>query len=116
MEEAGSPSEDFSDDARTKPRLTRLTLEGYKSFRTETIEFGDVTVLLGANGSGKSSLVSFFRMLGSLGAGALQEYIGRAGRSDALLFGGRRVSQQLRAEVVFEDGTAPPDGERPRPT
>jgi len=102
MEQAGRRSEDPGDGDRTKPKLTRLTLEGYKSFRNEAIEFGDVTVLLGANGAGKSNLVSFFRMLGFLGTGALQEYVGRTGRSDALLFGGRKVSPQLRAEVVFK--------------
>lgn len=102
-ESANGPSEDPSDGHRTQPRLTRLTLEGYKSFRGESIDFGDVTVLLGANGAGKSNLVSFFQMLGFLGNGALQEFVGRSGGSDSLLFGGRRMSKQIRAEVVFEE-------------
>ena len=101
-ESASAPSGDASDGHRNPPRLTRLSLEGFKSFRSESIDLGDVTVLLGANGAGKSNLVSFFRMLGFLGTGALQEFIGRSGRSDSLLFGGRKTSPQLRAEVAFE--------------
>lgn len=102
MQQADRRPEDPSEGDRTHPRLIRLSLEGYRSFHSEAIDFGDLTVLLGANGSGKSNLVSFFRMLGFLGTGALQEYVGREGRSNSLLFGGRRMSPQLRAKVVFE--------------
>lgn len=82
-------------------KLKRLRLEGYKSFRDEAVTFGDITVLLGANGAGKSNLVSFFRMLGFLSTGALQEFIGRSGQSDSLLYGGRKTTPQLRAELEF---------------
>jgi len=101
MEESvrGLPN-DGSHPARPS-RLTRLTLEGFKSFQKETVHFGDVTVLLGANGAGKSNLVSFFGMLGFLSTGALQEFIGRAGRSDSILFGGRKATPQMRAAVEF---------------
>ncbi len=99
-ESGGGPTHDGANSARPS-RLSRLTLEGYRSFRKETIDFGDITVLLGANGAGKSNLVSFFGMLGFLSTGALQEFIGRAGRSDSILFGGRRATPQLRAAVEF---------------
>lgn len=99
-ESSGGPTKNAaSPDPPSK--LSRLTLEGYKSFRNEAIDFGDVTVLLGANGAGKSNLVSFFRMLGFLTTGALQEFIGRAGDSDSMLFGGRKTTPQLRATVEF---------------
>ena len=100
MEEGGRLETDTGDRIRPS-RLTRLKLERYKSFRSEEVTFGDVTVLLGANGAGKSNLVSFFGMLGFLSTGALQESIGRAGRSDSLLFAGRRTSPQLSAELEF---------------
>ena len=99
-ENGDGPTQDAGNPAQPS-RLSRITLEGYKSFRTETVDFGDVTVLLGANGAGKSNLVSFFGMLGFLSTGALQEFIGRAGHSDSILFGGRKATPQLRAEVEF---------------
>ena len=102
MEQDGRQPEGTGDGDRTRPSLTRLKLEGYKSFRSEEIDFGHVTVLLGANGAGKSNLASFFQMLGFLCTGALQLFIGRSGRSDSLLFGGRKMTPQMRAEIVFE--------------
>ena len=102
MERKGSEPDTDGGNRTDRIKLTRLRIEGYKSLREVEVGFGAVTVLLGANGSGKSNLVSFFRMLGSLSKSALQEFIGRAGRCDALLFGGRRETPQIRAEAEFE--------------
>jgi predicted ATPase len=98
-------------------RLKSLYLSGFKSFRSEyslgrpadatpsesrRLEFGDITVLLGANGAGKSNVVAFFRMLGFLTTGALQEYVGRGGGADSILYYGLKTTPRLDAEVVFE--------------
>ena len=87
----------------TRTKLNRITVEGFKSFAKSDIEFGDITVLLGANGSGKSNLISFFRMLGFISTGGLQEHVGREGGSKSLLhFGARtRTTPQMRARVEF---------------
>ena len=82
-------------------RLKAVKLKGYKSFRDAEMQFNDVTVLLGANGAGKSNLVSFFRMLNFLSTEALQDYIGRNGGSDSLLHYGRKTTSQMQAEVEF---------------
>lgn len=81
--------------------LHRIAVEGFKSFAKSEIEFGDITVLLGANGSGKSNLVSLFRMLSFMSTNGLQEFVGREGGSDSLLRFGARVTPQMRAEVEF---------------
>lgn len=91
--------EEAAGGVRTK--LNRITIEGFKSFAKTEFEFGDITVLLGANGSGKSNLVSFFRMLGFISTSALQEYIGREGGPDSLLHFGTRTTPQMRASVEF---------------
>ena len=83
-------------------KLRTIKLKGYKSFRDAEVHFSDVTVLLGANGAGKSNLVSFFRMLNFVSTGALQDYIGRNGGSDSLLHYGRKTTTQIEAEVEFE--------------
>lgn len=101
MAQQGSELETESGNRTDRIKLKRLKIEGYKSLREVEVSFGDITVLLGANGAGKSNLVSFFRMLGFLTTGALQEFIGRAGRSDSLLFGGRRATPQIRAAAEF---------------
>ncbi|MCH8148656.1 MAG: AAA family ATPase [Planctomycetes bacterium] len=83
-------------------KLRTIKLKGYKSFRNTEVHFSDVTVLLGANGAGKSNLVSFFRMLNFVSTGALQDYIGRNGGSDSLLHYGRKTTTQIEAEVEFD--------------
>ncbi len=83
-------------------KLKTIKLKGYKSFQDAEVHFSDVTVLLGANGAGKSNLVSFFQMLNFLSTGALQDYIGRSGGSDSLLHYGRKTTPQIEAEVEFE--------------
>ncbi|MCP4695541.1 MAG: AAA family ATPase [Gammaproteobacteria bacterium] len=85
-------------------KLKSIHLRGYKSFRDAEVQFGDITVLLGANGAGKSNLVSFFRMLNSLSMGSLQDCIGRNGGSDSILYYGRRTTSQMQADIEFEEG------------
>lgn len=90
-------------------RLKSVRLAGFKSFAAgggSRIEIGDVTVLLGANGAGKSNLVSFFKMLGYLTTGALQRYIGEAGTAETLLHYGSGQTPQMEAELVFEGGNS----------
>ncbi len=77
--------------------LTELTLSGYKSIDPvgQTIPFGDVTVLLGANGSGKSNLVSFFRLLSYLTSAGLQNYVSQEGGGSAVLHRGRTRADKV---------------------
>ncbi len=59
-------------------KLKEMHIKGYKSIdgqHGQTIPLGDLTILLGANGSGKSNLVSFF-------SEHLQEWLGRYSLSE----------------------------------
>ena len=74
-------------------RLTSLTLAGYKSIReVKDLTFGDVNVLIGANGAGKSNLIGFFELLRNLAAGTLQEHVGRHGHARAFLHYGPKTT------------------------
>ena len=48
-----------------KMKLSRISVNGFKSIQAtvQPIRFDDITILLGANGAGKSNLVSLFKML-----------------------------------------------------
>ena len=82
-------------------RLTRLTLLGYKSIAQCHLQLGSMNVLVGANGAGKSNLISLFKLIQQLIVGNLQAHISREGGPDALLHYGRKTTAQLRATLVF---------------
>lgn len=89
-------------------KLKEIHLKGYKSIdgkAGQTIPFGAITVLLGANGSGKSNLVSFFKMLNFMMSGALQQYIGKQGAS-RLLFYGPKQTESISFSLGFESDSA----------
>ena len=47
-------------------KLEEVTIRGYKSIAFDqpvTLKLNDVSILLGANGAGKSNIISFFQML-----------------------------------------------------
>jgi len=89
-------------------KLKNLNLKGYKSIDNEgqSITFGDITVFLGANGAGKSNLVSFFKLLNYLTTGGLQTFIGEQGFADSLLYYGSSTTSRIQAGLSFEqDGS-----------
>jgi len=93
---------------KTTNRLKEIELGGYKSIQPEgqRIEFGDVTVLLGANGSGKSNLVSFFRMLNYITSKGLRTFVEKQGSTDALLYYGAKSTDQIVFSIHLEQGEA----------
>jgi len=86
-------------------KLKKIEINGYKSIDSEgqSIEFGDITVLLGANGAGKSNLVSFFKLLNSMTTGDLQVFIGQQGYAESLLHYGAKSTPVMSAKLRFED-------------
>jgi predicted ATPase len=53
------------------PYLKAITVSGFKSIRDATVELGDINVLIGANGAGKSNLLQLFLFLRRLAEGNL---------------------------------------------
>jgi len=84
-------------------KLKSVNIKGYKSISSkgQTIEFGDINVLIGANSAGKSNLVSFFKMLNYMMTGGLQTFIGEQGYANSLLHFGAENTPQIKAELVF---------------
>lgn len=81
-------------------KLTKISLEGYKSIRQcRDLKLEKLNVLIGANGSGKSNFLSFFKLLHFEMIGALQEFIGRNGGRDSLLYLGAKMTKFLAAEL-----------------
>jgi len=83
-------------------KLTKLTLRGYKSIKDATIEFGAMNVLIGANGAGKSNLISFFRMISEMMAGRFQVYVGVNGRGHAFVHHGTGTLYGFDSSLMVE--------------
>lgn len=82
--------------------LKRLTVRGFKSIRAlEDFAFGDLNVLVGANGAGKSNFISLFHMLAKMMRQDLRGFVLRQDGPDALLFGGRQRTGGMEARFEF---------------
>ena len=81
--------------------LTKLTLEGYKSFRKLELELRPLNVLIGANGAGKSNLVSFFRLMREIASGRLRDSVTKSGGADSILRYGKKKTPNIDISLVF---------------
>jgi predicted ATPase len=87
--------------ARKNP-IKSLTIKGFKSIQAmDSFELGPLNVLIGANGAGKSNLVSYFRMLGELVEGRLQAWAAKQGGADRVLTFGVKATSRLESYVEF---------------
>ena len=84
------------------PKLNSITIRGYRSFRDAELELRPLNVLIGANGAGKSNLVSFFKMLNELMAGRLRQFVASTGHATSNLHFGPKVTLQVEASLQFE--------------
>jgi len=90
--------------------IEQLHVENFKSFRSATIRFGPLTLLVGANASGKSNLRDALRFLHGIGRGySLPEIIGekygpggelqwrgiRGGAEETAFWGSKRFSMEV---------------------
>jgi predicted ATPase len=83
--------------------LTKITLEGYKSFRKLELELRTLNVLVGANGVGKSNLISFFRFAAQLTNGRYPKTVVEAGGADSFLRYGKKITKKIFMSLEFED-------------
>ena len=82
-------------------KIESIRIRGFRSLAdVEISDMPQATVLIGANGSGKSNFIRFFDMLSwMLRSRQLQEYIQRQGGADDQLFGGNAQTPRIEAEI-----------------
>lgn len=91
--------------------LSSFTLENFKSYREATLDLAPLTVLVGANASGKSNLVEALRLLSWIARGSRLGSIRHALRGDECpirggvrdLFRGNKRSLQLSCRTTLSD-------------
>ncbi len=82
--------------------LERISLKGFRSIKElDDFTFGPITVLVGANGSGKSNLIGFFRMMNEMMLGGLQRFIQDGGGGSNFLHFGPKRTRFMDAKLIF---------------
>ena len=86
------------------PTLKSVHIRGFRSLaKVRVADISNVTLLIGANGSGKSNFIRFFEMLSwMLKSRQLGEFIARQGGADDQLFGGNVRTPRMEAEISVE--------------
>lgn len=89
---------------RLQGRIQRVSIEGFRSLaKVQDLNLPQLTVLIGANGAGKSNLIRFFEMLAWMLRGQnLQDFIARNGFGDDQLYMGARYTPRLNASIRIE--------------
>ncbi len=84
--------------------LKTIRLQNWKSICSQEIELHPLNVLVGANGAGKSNLMSLFKMLNEMFANqpSFRNYIGKSGGAESVLHLGKKVSPTAEMELTFQ--------------
>lgn len=86
--------------------LTTLAVSGYRSLRDLVLPLARVTVVTGANGSGKSSLYRSLRLIADVGqGGVIRSLAQEGGLSSTLWAGPEAISRAMRQGRVPVQGT-----------
>ncbi|MBI4704014.1 MAG: AAA family ATPase [Deltaproteobacteria bacterium] len=102
------------EEAKPDRHLTKIEIDGYRPFREFVAEPGDLTVIIGANATGKSSLFDFLRFIRRAATDPLPPEIDErsagmalfhAGRPERVAFAvtldlGQRVPVRYEAEIL----------------
>jgi predicted ATPase len=81
--------------------LNYLEIEGYKSIKDIRLEFGALNVMIGANGAGKSNIISLFHLIDRIVESGLQLYVGQCGGADTILHFGQKVTDRISVKADF---------------
>ena len=88
----------------TNDGLTRLRIRGLGSIQEVDFRPGQLTVLIGANGSGKSNVLRTLQLAPLLRTQSLQRFVGEAGGAAALLHYGPKKTKVMEFDLEFSQG------------
>jgi predicted ATPase len=86
--------------------ITRLAVSGYRSLRDVRLELGPLTIVTGANGSGKSSLYRALRLLADIAQGRIIQSLAMEGGLQSTLWAGPEgFSREMKGGSQLVQGT-----------
>lgn len=79
--------------------LRHLKLEGFKSINQLDLKMNPINILIGANGAGKSNLISLFTFLRYLSEGKLQTYMEKQGFANKFFHFGAKTTKRIVIDI-----------------
>ena len=81
--------------------LTQIELKNFKSYRSGRLQLGRLTVLIGANASGKSNAIEALRLLARIAEGERLSFLGGLYKQDEVIFRGGVENLGYRGSKTF---------------
>ena len=82
--------------------LTQIKLRNFKSYRSGTLQLGRLTVLIGANASGKSNVIEALHLLSRIAEGERLSLLGGHSKQEEKIFRGGVEKLGYRGSKAFE--------------
>ncbi|MEQ1559774.1 MAG: AAA family ATPase [Methyloglobulus sp.] len=79
--------------------LHQIKLTGFKSIKKLDLKMNPINILIGANGSGKSNLISIFTFLRYLSEGKLQTYLEKQGFANTFFHFGSKTTPKIIIDI-----------------
>ncbi len=90
-------------------KITQLDIEGFRSLRKVSWLPGDLNVIIGPNGTGKSNLLRFLELISISAQGRLGKYIQSLGGMDPIVWDGVAASIRFALDSTPEGGELGPE-------
>ncbi len=84
---------------KSSHRLNNIKVSGFKSIRELNLPIGNLNVLIGANGAGKSNFIGLFRFIREIVEERMQVYVAKRGGAEKIMFYGSKVTQELSVNI-----------------
>lgn len=91
-------------------RITELKVEGYRSLRNVTWRPGNLNVLIGPNGGGKSNLLRLLQLLSATASGRLARHVQNEGGMVPVLWDGKGMNKRVS---IWLQGGQPANKDNP---
>jgi len=87
-----------------RDQLSRIRIEGYRSIKQCDIKLGDINILIGGNGAGKSNFISALSLLQDIINKELKLSVAKKGVS-SLFYNGIKTTDKIAMEVYFGENS-----------
>ncbi|MGE0083962.1 MAG: AAA family ATPase [Desulfococcaceae bacterium] len=90
-------------------KITKLDIEGFRSLRKVSWQPGDLNVIIGPNGTGKSNLLRFLELISVSAQGRLGKYIQSLGGMEPIVWDSSADTIKFAMETTPEGGDIGPE-------